>query len=154
MDYNNTAILANNKEQAVKIIAFYKSKGYDTSGFSGDTNILPKYYGVENNSFIYFGVSTPKETTKVIELPTKYPKVMMVRHSVNSVWYKRVVFMEKNNRYITWVDAETLEDAERTCNTLTWSYAKEVEEETTEITIEEIAKLLNKPKHLIKIVDK
>lgn len=153
MDYNNTAILATDKEHAKKIIAFYRSKGYDTGGYSGEYANFPKYYGVEDNTFLFFCIRNPKVTTKIIKLQSKYPRVMMVNNG-GDVWAKRVVFMEKNNKYITWVDAETLEDAERTCNTLTWSYAKEVEEETTEITIEEIAKLLNKPKHLIKIVDK
>ena len=153
MNYNNTAILANDKEQAVKIIAFYKSKGYDTGGFSGEYSNFPKYYGVEDNTFLFFVSENPKATTKIIQLPLEYPKVMMVSNDAN-LWYKRVVFMEKNGKYIAWHDAKTLEDAEKVLDTYIWSYAKEVEEETTEITIEEIAKLLNKPKHLIKIVDK
>mgnify|MGYP001340297237 CR=1 FL=1 len=153
MDYNNTAILATNAEHAKKIIQFYGNKQYNITGYSGNISV-PTFYGVISDKFsIYNNSDMASSNIKIIELPLEYPKVMMVNNG-GDVWAKRVVFMEKNNKYITWVDAETLEDAERTCNTLTWSYAKEVEEETTEITIEEIAKLLNKPKHLIKIVDK
>jgi uncharacterized secreted protein with C-terminal beta-propeller domain len=153
MDYNNTAILAKDKEHAKKIIAFYKNKGYDTVGYNGFFNYFPKYYGVEDNNFKFFCTTVLKSTTKIIELPLKYPRVMMVS-SVAGRWFKRVVFMEKNNIYLAWESAETLEDAKKVSSTAAWLYAKEVEEETTEITIEEIAKLLNKPKHLIKIIDK
>ncbi len=153
MDYNNTVILATDKKHAKKIIEFYKSKGYDVRNYNGTINV-PTFYGVISNVFdTWDNYHTENNDVKIITLPKKYPKVMMVSNNGN-LWKKRVVFMEKNDKYIAWSDAETLADAEKEIYTCTWEHAKEIEEEQpTEITIEEIAKLLNKLKHLIKIID-
>ena len=74
--------------------------------------------------------------SRVIELPEdvvktkslEYPRVMLVsEHSKD--WKKRVVFMEKNGKFIPWSAVETLEKAETVLSTVCWEYAKEIEEE-------------------------
>lgn len=54
-----------------------------------------------------------------------YPKVMMVSND-GSEWLQRVVFLEKNSKFIAW-SAETIKDAERAIYTSTWNYAKDIE---------------------------
>ena len=41
---------------------------------------------------------------------------------------KRVIFMKKNDKYIAWNNAETIEEAEKTTDTRAWLYAWELEE--------------------------
>lgn len=41
-------------------------------------------------------------------------------------WHKRVVFAEKDEKYIAWYGAETLEEAEEVVCTDAWDYAREV----------------------------
>lgn len=82
------------------------------------------------------------------EFPKKpvYPRVMYVSQDKNSLNYpsirvKRVVFMEKNNRFIAWHMAETLEDSACETTTHTWNYAKDIDEEPqiVELTMEDIS---------------
>lgn len=69
---------------------------------------------------------------------SEYPRVMLV--SQNNMYFdKRVVFMEKNGKYLAWESVETLEEAENSTNVATWSYAKDIEPEPIELTIDEIA---------------
>lgn len=65
---------------------------------------------------------------------------------------KRVVEFEKNGKFFAWGDAKTIEEAKNSMYIKTWKYAKEVEEEVVELTLEDIAKLVNKPVTSIKIV--
>ena len=69
--------------------------------------------------------------------PKTYPRVMEVSVD-NENWFKRVVFMEKNNSFLSWWDAETLEDAEKEMDIECWKYAREIEE-PLELTLSEIA---------------
>lgn len=79
----------------------------------------------------------------------KYPKVMWVgNYPINGYNepIKRVVFMEKNGKFIAWSFAETLKEAETITTTVAWSYAKDVELDNTEIvevTLEDVAKAMN-----------
>jgi len=63
---------------------------------------------------------------------TTYPKVMWVSdapiHGKESS-VKRVVFMEKCGKFLTWSDSETLEQAKLTWCVTEWSYAKDIEPE-------------------------
>lgn len=73
-------------------------------------------------------------------------KVMLVSND-NKDWYKRVVFANKNNEYINneyiaWTNAETVEEAENEIYTNTWKYAKEIETEIPEYTMEELTSKL------------
>ena len=69
--------------------------------------------------------------------PKTYPRVMEVSVD-NENWFKRVVFMEKNNSFLSWWDAETLEDAEKEMDIECWKYAREIEQ-PLELTLSEIA---------------
>ena len=67
-------------------------------------------------------------------------------------WHKRVVFMKKCDRYLAWIDAETIEESEDIYKTTSWRYAKEFPEKI-EITKSQIADKFGIPIDLIKIVD-
>jgi hypothetical protein len=41
-------------------------------------------------------------------------------------WFIRVVFLEKNARFIAW-SAETIEDSEMVTTSAPWNYAKDIE---------------------------
>lgn len=63
-------------------------------------------------------------------LVSEYPKVMWVgNHPEDKGNRQRVVFLKKNDKYIAWFAAETLEEVEREVYTSTWDYAWDVEEE-------------------------
>lgn len=85
--------------------------------------------------FSYKGVPEPESEEN--EYP-KEGKVMLVSQT-KSDWDKRVVFMEKNNRFIAWYGAKTVEDSKEVYNAFPWNYAKELPKEI-EVTKEEIAK--------------
>lgn len=75
-----------------------------------------------------------------------YPKVMLVSNIPNVEPHnaiKRVVFMEKNGKFIAWSGAETLEEAEYIIGTTRWNYAVDLPE-VTKYTKAEIAKLIGK----------
>ena len=74
---------------------------------------------------------------------TSYPRVMMVGNSY-PLTRKRVVFMEKCGKFITWADVETLEGAETELGTSTWKYAEDIKPENPQKQ-----KLLNKAEELI-----
>jgi hypothetical protein len=71
-------------------------------------------------------------------------KWMMVSGE-NRNWKKRFVFAKKNGKFIAWCSSETDEDLLKEDSTATWTYAKEIEEETIpEYTMEQlVAKLGN-----------
>tara|TARA_R100000951_G_C2602957_1_gene168760 strand:+ start:140 stop:601 length:462 start_codon:yes stop_codon:yes gene_type:complete len=71
-------------------------------------------------------------------LKNKYPKVLLVSMNKKE-WNKRVVFMEKDNKFVAWRGAKTLEQAKCQTASLGWKYAKELPKEI-EVTKEEIAK--------------
>lgn len=81
-----------------------------------------------------------------------YPRVMLVSND-NKEWHPRVVFMEKCNTYVAWINAETLKEAESETTAYGWEYAKEPEEkeeEVVEMTMEEVCKALGKTVKIIK----
>lgn len=81
----------------------------------------------------------------------EYPKVMEVSHNGNG-WCKRVVFVEKNGKFLAWEVAETIEEAEHEVNTFAWSYAREIQPAPTlELTIDQIAEKFNVSAEQIKI---
>ena len=85
----------------------------------------------------------------------EYPKVMKVsRFPINTKEdFKnagtRVVFMEKNDRFIAWHNAKTIEKSEYEVSTYAWNYAVDLdwqpEEETKplKLTMEQIAQKFN-----------
>lgn len=89
----------------------------------------------------------------------EYPRVMMVSNSPidgKDIGFKRVVFMEKNGKYLAWICAETLEEAEKEVEIIAWDCAKEIEEPTKVVlTLEQIAEKFNLDPSLIEIkIDK
>lgn len=75
---------------------------------------------------------------------SQYPKVMMVGDSY-PLTRKRVVFMEKCGRFMSWVNAETLEDAETIWSACSWKYAEDIKPENPQKQ-----ELLTKAEELIK----
>lgn len=88
----------------------------DKKGYKYSWGYMDKY-GWTDSSVQYFSLLEPT-----------YPKVMLVSYLNNGKGVHRVVFMEKNGKYLAWEDAETMEEAERTTEVVSWDYAKDIEE--------------------------
>lgn len=151
----NQVIKVLSEEHGKKVIEYWKSKGVNTRTLEG--SVANTYYGVVNEVFDNWAKLPPN--TELITLPeNKYPKVMWVSED-NLGWSKRVVFMEKGNKYLAWVIAETLEEAEYRLGVVSWKYAKDIEEpqieepQIIELTITDISKGkgVGIPPHLIRI---
>ena len=69
-------------------------------------------------------------------------RVMEVSEN-RDVWSKRVVFMEKNGKYLAWDKAKTLETSKNSTDVSAWTYAREIEKQkvTLELTYEQIESL-------------
>ena len=97
---------------------------------------------VLKGDFNRFFLRYPQKEEELLELEkdTKtYPKVMEVSNSENFSNPKtRVVFMEKNGKYLAWSNASTLEEAEKTFTVAYWDYAREVAP-TVNLTAEDIS---------------
>lgn len=97
---------------------------------------------VLKGDFNRFFLRYPKKGEELLELEkdTKtYPKVMEVSNFENfSNPRTRVVFMEKNGKYLAWSNASTLEEAEKTFTVTYWDYAREVVP-TVNLTAEDIS---------------
>ena len=104
-------------------------------------------------------IDVPIHSVKEFLKPeSEYPKVMKV--SMFPIKTKeqfenartRVVFMKKNDRFIAWTDAKTIEKSEYEVATYPWSYAVDLnwqpEEETKplKLTMEQIAEKFNAEK--------
>ena len=152
-----------NKEHGKKVLEYWKSRGFDVGGFSGDQTREDdsefRFYGVINGKFDnYLRKSVYLYKAEIIELPTEspkeekpFPRVMLVSDDGNS-WNRRVVFMKRCGRYISWIDAETIEESENIYKTAYWRYAKEFPEKV-ELTKSQIADKFGIPIDLIKIAD-
>ena len=159
----NQVIEVLNKEHGKKVIDYWKSRGVNTLGMSGsftkENCKEERYYGVINNRFNCYTIEFVRKcNTEIIELPTEsskegkpFPRVMLVSDDGNS-WHRRVVFMKRCGRYISWIDAETIEESENIYKTAYWCYAKEPIEKI-ELTKSQIAEKFGIPIDLIKIVD-
>ena len=130
----------------------------DVSVSSGFT----KYYFVsedKNYWSLHETTNLPSHSVKEFLKPeSEYPKVMKV--SMFPIKTKeqfenartRVVFMKKNDRFIAWTDAKTIEKSEYEVATYPWSYAVDLnwqpEEETKplKLTMEQIAEKFNAEK--------
>ena len=141
----NQVIEVINKEHGKKVIEYWKSKGVDTMGMCGsftkEDGEHSCYYGVINDMFDCCTIEdVRKYNAEIIELPKEektFPRVMLVSDDGDS-WYKRVVFMKKNDRYLAWNNAETVEESEGIYEVTAWRYAKELPEKV-ELTKSEIA---------------
>lgn len=148
MNYNNTVIKVLNKEHGKKVMDWWRNQGVNTEGYTGtlteEDNHHAIYYGIINGKFNNCCIEDiiPYKL-KVIELPNEYPKVMMVSDrpfSPINPGIRRVVFMEKNGKYLAWSCSRTLEEAKKNISTNAWKYAKDIEEEQiVELTIQDIS---------------
>ena len=126
------------------------SKGFTKYYFAG---LNKDYWTLEDTT------NLPTCSVKEFLKPeSEYPKVMKV--SMFPIKTKeqfenartRVVFMKKNDRFIAWTDAKTIEKSEYEVATYPWSYAVDLnwqpEEETKplKLTMEQIAEKFNAEK--------
>ena len=135
----NTRIESLTDVHGIEIIDFYKSQGFDTRGLFGCNTRLDgdgdRYYGVKSNgvfdssSFSTDFTLLTLEEAKLLVQEKTYPRVMLVSR-VNKIETasQRVVIMKKNDKYIAWEGAETLEEAENEMAVAVWNFAWELEE--------------------------
>jgi len=117
-----------------------------------ENNCSDRYYGIIGGVFGNYTLEKVREVrAEIIQLPEEhtFPRVMMVWDNLYAAGVKRVVFAFKNGLYISWVYAETLNDAETETATTTWRYAEEIDEpKTVELTV---ARLLEKTSEIKKL---
>ena len=140
----NQVIEVLDREHGRKVIEYWKSKGVDTCDMLGiatkKAGDLCRYYGVIDNCFDTYSERQAAENgAEIIELPEEktFPRVMLVSED-GDAWCKRVVFMHKCDRFISWINAETLEESESIYKTTSWRYAKEVEPKQHTITLSDL----------------
>ena len=139
-------------EHGAEVIKYFKSLGVKTD-FKGTNCESDKYtyiyYGIINGRFDNYKLEYVKDKKVPIktleECMPKYPRVMLVRNSIDEEWERRVVIAYKNNKYIAWVHATSFEDAKYVTETNTWQYATEFPAEPSKRDI-----LLAKAEELIK----
>lgn len=133
--------------------------------FPNDVSVskgFTKYYFVsedKNYWSLHDTTNLPSHSVKEFLKPeNEYPKVMKVSEKPiktkeefkNAI--TRVVFMKKNDRFIAWTKAETIEHSEYEIETHAWNYAVDLdwqpEEETKplKLTMEQIAQKFNAEK--------
>ena len=140
----NKVIEVLNKEHGKKVIEYWKSVGVDTLAMRGgctrDRRYNNRYYGVINDGFGSYTIDDVwNANAEIIELPKEekpFPRVMLVSDD-GDFWYKRVVLMQKCDRFLAWNNAETIEESECVFGILPWRYAKEIPEKV-ELTKSEI----------------
>ena len=141
----NQVIEVIDREHGRKVIEYWKSKGVNTSVMMGvrtkKGGDLCRYYGVIDGCFdCYSERQVAEKCAEIIELPEEensFPRVMLVSED-GDAWYKRVVFMHKCDRFLSWINAETLEESESICETTSWRYAKEIEPKQRTITLSDL----------------
>lgn len=77
---------------------------------------------INGSRFNLFFEKYPKEK------PLEFPRVIEVRYTDENCWMKRVCIKMVNGEAVCWINAETLEEAEKEKSTATWIYWREVEE--------------------------
>lgn len=152
---NNTCIKCLSKEHGAEIVKFYGDNGVENAYFIGSD--VGNFYGVLNWSF---GSRSSSDEMKLLTLQeakdlvkeNQYPKVMWVKNNQDTQWVRRVVFAYKCEKFISWVNAEKLEDAENYSGVAYWDLAKDneiVEENPLKARIEKLEIELNELKKLI-----
>jgi hypothetical protein len=99
--------------------------------WNNHTTLIKQYYYQD-------GRCSTIDTEPAIFHDTTQERLVQVRDYVNDIWYTRVLLMQKNDKYICWEDAETIEEAESKTRTTVWNFMREVPEKKT-ITMKEIA---------------
>ena len=139
MNIENKFIECLSVEHGAKIVEFFEKHGAKNSkNYWGDAVGL--CYGVINGHLTFKSRKRVIEIGgEIIKLPegNGYPKVMIVSNTFitdTSLCYKRVVFMEKQGKYLAWANAETIEESEKEFETCTWTYAVDVPKENPQKT--------------------
>ena len=132
MNVENKFIECLSVEHGAKIVEFFVKHGAkNPKNYCGDAVGL--CYGVINGYLTFIGKREVYEIGgEIIELPKEnvYPKVMMVSDCpITKGCKKRVVFMEKQGKYLAWQYAETIEAAEKETTIASWKYAVDVPKE-------------------------
>lgn len=154
----NQVIEVLDREHGKKVIEYWKSQGVDTRHLDGgctrDRKYDTRYYGVIYGVFGMYAIDYVwNANAEIIELPEEnsFPRVMLVSND-ECKWRKRVVFMKKCDRYLAWNKAETIEESESICESVTWSYAKEILEKV-KLTKAEIAEKFGIEPEQLEIVE-
>ena len=150
MTLNNIAILYKNTEHSKQIIDWFKNQGIKTGIYIG----IQRMY----NGNFYHTFELNKNTIP-IELPelNTYPKIMMVSNYLDFRYaVKRVVFMEKQGKFLAWKYFETLEEVEKTLEINVWKYAKDLPEINSqkELLLSKADELIAKAEELKKEANK
>lgn len=120
----------------IEIFQYDKSAGKAVGGFNWwSTREEHTFWArvISNKNFDIFFAKYPKVNV--------YPKVMLVSND-NENWEQRVVFMEKCNKFLAWIDAKTLKESELQCVVINWKYARELPK-IVMITKKQIAEKFN-----------
>jgi hypothetical protein len=139
MNIENKFIKCLSVKHGAKIVEFFVKHGAKNNG-NLNGNTIDYYYGVINGNLTFKSLNRVIERCgEIIELPEEngYPKVMMVSNTCitdTSLCYKRVVFMEKQGKYLAWQYAETIEAAEKETTIASWKYAVDVPKENPQKT--------------------
>lgn len=80
---------------------------------------------------------------------SEYSKVMEVSDDGKN-WKRRVVFKEKQGKFLAWAGIETLEEVEDMVEVTSWNFAREIQE-PREISIQEIADKFGIPVEEVRI---
>ena len=165
----NQVIEVLNKEHGRKVIEYWKSKGADVRGFSGNQTIEDdsefRFYGFINGEFNnYRRKSVHLYKAKIIELPTEspkeentFPRVMFVSDDAVT-WNKAVaVCLRGGYAFATTIHSsvEGYEDALKRGGSVPfyfWKYHKELSDRN-KVSKAEIAERFGIPIDLIEIVD-
>jgi len=94
--------------------------------FNKQESLINWRYATQEEIGHYDKIDEPYDVTTLIKT---FPRVMLMSDFDDiKTAYKRVVFMFKCNKYLTWSDAETIEEAEKKWQTKSWNYAWELDE--------------------------
>lgn len=150
MDYKNYVIEVLDKEHGKKVKQHFIDLGFDkeVSDYKFYLNRKDlnynRFYGFKNGHFGNYSANEIGDKENIVHtLPEErqYPKVMLVSINYGKNWLKRVVFMEKKGRFISWANAESLEASEDVIETDSWGMAKDLPA-PTKVTRADIAKAL------------
>lgn len=137
MKIDNIVVKNIDLDHSKEIINTFIDLGINNLGLKG-SNADHAYYGVIDGRFnIYTEYEINRFKPKIITLEqlksmkedkSEYPKLMWVWNGSRGKKYKRVVFMEKNNNFIAWERADSIDGAKEVLDTHPWDYAQDIKE--------------------------
>lgn len=124
---------------------------------SGDIFPIEVIFDKEKNNFTEEGYYEVNDFAPMLSHYEYYtqPNERVVLVSVDGMdWVRRVFVTKKQGKFVCWINAESIEEAEGITVTNSWKYMKELPtEEIVELTFQEISegKGVGVPPHLIRI---